>query len=192
MQGLPCPKLQDICWFVHLCLLTPLEQSISILSVNMGATDMTTSFAGNTEKDHKDPRDGAQAGFTLVELLVVLAIIALLATLIGPKVLGYLGGARRDTVQMQIRNLSSAVDLYYLSTGVYPTAEQGLNALVDAPAGQPGWSGPYIQNRSALTDPWGHAYVYAKTPTGYVITSLGRDGKPGGDGEDADITNQSQ
>ena len=135
--------------------------------------------------------DGEE-GFTLVELLVVLAIIALLATLIGPKVLGYLGGARRDTGQMQIRNLSSAVELYYLSTGFYPTDEEGLGALVDAPAGQAGWSGPYIQNRSALTDPWGHAYIYARTASGYVITSLGRDGKVGGDGEDADISSNTQ
>ena len=136
--------------------------------------------------------DDGEDGFTLVELLVVLAIIALLATLIGPKVLGYLGGARRDTGQMQIRNLASAVDLYYLSTGLYPTDEQGLGALVEAPPGQAGWSGPYIQNRSALTDPWGHPYAYAVTVSGYKITSLGRDGKVGGDGEDADISNEAQ
>ncbi|WP_149739058.1 type II secretion system major pseudopilin GspG [Rhizobium sp. RU20A] len=152
---------------------------------------MISPFEPTTLPSPDRRRADGQAGFTLVELLVVLAIIALLATLIGPKVLGYLGGARRDTVQMQIRNLSSAVDLYYLSTGTYPTPDQGLSALVDAPAGQAGWSGPYIQSRSALTDPWGHAYVYSQAGTGYVISSLGRDGKPGGEGEDADITSDT-
>jgi general secretion pathway protein G len=136
-------------------------------------------------------KDG-EDGFTLVELLVVLAIIALLATLIGPRVLGYLSGAKRDTAQMQIRNLSAAVDLYYLSTGVYPSQEQGLTALVQAPDGQVGWSGPYLQNRSALTDPWGHPYVYTQAGTGYTVSSLGRDGKAGGEGEDADLSNQTQ
>lgn len=132
-----------------------------------------------------------EAGFTLVELLVVLAIIALLATLIGPKVLGYLGGAKRDTAQMQIRNLSSAVDLYYLSTGLYPAPEQGLQALTEPPQGVAGWSGPYIQNKSALTDPWGHPYLYERTRNGYAVKSLGRDGKPGGEGEDADLTSSA-
>ncbi|SES28462.1 type II secretion system major pseudopilin GspG [Rhizobium sp. NFR03] len=130
----------------------------------------------------------AQDGFTLVELLVVLAIIAMLASLIGPKVLGYLGGARKDTASFQIRNVASAVDLYYLGTGTYPTGEQGLSALVAAPAGVSGWSGPYLQSRGALTDPWGRPYLYEPKDNGYVVSSLGRDGLPGGDGEDKDVT----
>lgn len=160
------------------------------LSFDMVWRMKVTEITGPAEENRK--QDCSQEGFTLVELLVVLAIIALLATLIGPKVLGYLGGARRDTAQMQIRNLSSAVDLYYLSTGLYPTNEQGLVALVEAPAGQAGWSGPYIQNRSALTDPWGHPYTYLRTTSGYAISSLGRDGKAGGEGEDADLSNQTK
>jgi general secretion pathway protein G len=148
-----------------------------------------TKTADDKKRTAADPSDtDTEAGFTLVELLVVLAIIAMLATLIGPKVIGYLGGARRDTAAMQIRNLSSAVDLYYLAAGTYPTQDQGLGALVEAPPGQAGWNGPYIQNKSALTDPWGHAYLYQATGKGYLIGSLGRDGKAGGSGEDADIS----
>jgi general secretion pathway protein G len=133
-------------------------------------------------------QESGQEGFTLVELLVVLAIIAMLATLIGPKVLGYLGGARRDTATAQIRNLSGAVDLYYLATGAYPSKDQGLDALITAPAGVAGWGGPYLQDKTALTDPWGRPYLYAPDGKAYSIRSLGRDGQPGGTGEDADIS----
>ncbi len=129
-----------------------------------------------------------QEGFTLVELLVVLAIIALLATLIGPKVLGYLGGARSDTARAQVRNIASAVDLYYMSTGSYPTKDQGLDALVTQPDGVPAWKGPYLQNKSALKDPWGRPYIYELTPNGYVIKTYGRSGQPGGTGEDKEIS----
>ncbi|WAJ27827.1 type II secretion system major pseudopilin GspG [Antarcticirhabdus aurantiaca] len=127
-----------------------------------------------------------EAGFTLVELLVVLAIIALVATLVGPRVLGYVGAAKADTASVQVRNISSALELYFLDTGSYPDPVAGLSALVEN-RGAPNWNGPYLKNASGLADPWGRAYAYESTGVTYRVTSLGRDGQPGGEGEDADI-----
>lgn len=132
-----------------------------------------------------------QAGFTLLELLVVLGIIALLAALIAPSVVRYLGSARTDTAQAQLKNIESAIELYYLDTGTYPTPDAGLSALTESPANVTNWRGPYIKRKEGLTDPWGKAYVY-KTPGehgSYDLYSLGRDGKEGGDGEDQDLVN---
>lgn len=134
------------------------------------------------------PDEGTDSGFTLVELLVVLAIIAMIATLVGPRVLGYIGTAKADTARTQVHNLTNAVELYYLDTGGYPKADKGLSALV-ANDGAPGWNGPYLKSQSGLTDPWGHAYVYEANAGSFRILSLGRDGAPGGAGEDADISN---
>lgn len=131
--------------------------------------------------------DRADAGFTLVELLVVLAIIAMIATLVGPRVLGYIGTAKADTARTQVHNLANAVELYYLDTGAYPQADKGLAALMTND-GSPGWNGPYLKNQSGLTDPWGRPYAYEVSPGGFRIVSLGRDGAPGGTGEDADIS----
>lgn len=129
------------------------------------------------------------SGLTLVELLVVLAILALVATLAAPQVLRYLGGARADTARSQIASLVTAVELYQLDTGTVPTTEQGLRALVDAPAGVARWRGPYLKREGALIDPWGRAYIY-KAPgakSEFDISTLGRDGQPGGSGEDQDL-----
>ncbi len=131
------------------------------------------------------PPEG-EAGFTLVELLVVLAIIALVGTLVGPRVLGYIGMAKADTASAQIRNIASAVELYYLDTGSYPAADKGLTALTGSD-GAPGWNGPYLKDAAGIQDPWGRPYAYETTGAGFRVTSLGRDGKPGGSGEDADL-----
>lgn len=128
-------------------------------------------------------------GFTLVELLVVLAIIALIGTLVGPRILGYVGTARADTATTQIRNLSNATELYYLDVGAYPAPDRGLNALV-ASDGASGWSGPYLTSASGLEDPWGRPYLYEAAAESFRITTLGRDGQPGGTGEDADIASK--
>ncbi|WP_132665601.1 type II secretion system major pseudopilin GspG [Rhizobium sp. PP-CC-3G-465] len=129
------------------------------------------------------------AGFSLVELLVVLAIIALVTSLVGPRVLGYLGSARQDTARTQIKNVETALELYYLDIGQYPSQEDGLAALVVKPNDQNVWNGPYLKGEGSLEDPWGRAYGY-QAPTAqasFRITSLGRDGAQGGDGEDRDI-----
>lgn len=139
----------------------------------------------------KNARGGAHDdGFTLVELLVVLAIIALIAAIAAPQVLRYLGSARVDAAKAQMRNLESALELLYVDAGRYPTTEEGLSALVEHPAGFTSWNGPYMKQTAALRDPWGNPYQY-KGPeglSGYSLMSFGRDGKPGGDGQDADLS----
>lgn len=128
-------------------------------------------------------------GFTLLELLVVLAILALIATFAGPQVIKYLGRAKTDAAKVQIGNLTSALDLYRLEVGDYPSGEQGLLALIEQPAGSENWNGPYLQKRAALNDPWGVAYRY-RIPgetNAFDIYTLGADNQEGGEGEDQDL-----
>jgi general secretion pathway protein G len=131
------------------------------------------------------------SGFTLLELLVVLGIIALLATVAAPQVLGYLGKARTGTSKAQISAISTALELYALDVGTYPSQQVGLNALVQAPARAGAWKGPYLKKAEGLVDPWGHSYQY-KFPGpggGPQVYTLGRDNNPGGTGEDQDVAN---
>lgn len=135
------------------------------------------------------PRLLSSKGFTLLELLVVVAIIGLLAGYVGPKYFGQLGKAEVKAARAQISALEKALDHYRLDTGHYPSTEQGLAALVKKPGTEPKWAGPYLQKDVPL-DPWGKAFLY-KSPGqhgDFDLSSLGRDGKPGGSGEDADIT----
>ena len=129
-------------------------------------------------------------GFTLIELLVVLAILTLLAGLVGPKVLSQLGGAKAKTAGVQINDLQKALDIFKLDVGRYPTTEEGLDALVKKPGSANGWTGPYLKG-GVPTDPWSHPYRYANPgPNGGIeILSLGADGAPGGEGENADVRN---
>jgi general secretion pathway protein G len=129
-------------------------------------------------------------GFTLIELLVVLVILGLLAGLVGPKVLGYLGGSRTKTAKLQIEQFGAALDLYKLDNGTYPDSEQGLQALAAAPAGAPGWHGPYVSKAKLPDDPWGHAYHYRMPGQhgDYDIWSYGSDNQEGGEGEAQDVT----
>lgn len=144
-----------------------------------------------TLKKKRRGGDSGESGFTLVELLVVLAIIALIATLVAPQVLRYLGSARTNAAKAQIRNIESALELYYVDNAKYPTADEGLNALVTAPPGESHWNGPYLKGSTGLTDPWGRPYIYElkADASGVVVQTLGRDGKPGGTGEDQDVGN---
>ncbi|WP_143890178.1 type II secretion system major pseudopilin GspG [Tepidimonas alkaliphilus] len=128
-------------------------------------------------------------GFTLVELLVVLVILTLLAGLVGPRILDQLGGAKSKTVAVQIADLEKALDLFRLDVGRYPTTEEGLQALIKAPAGVKGWNGPYLKGDLPV-DPWGNPYHYTLRDGRVEIISYGADGAPGGEGENADIRNK--
>ena len=136
-------------------------------------------------------RSASEAGFTLLELLVVLGIIALLATVAGPQVLRYLGKARTDTAKAQISAISTALELYALDNGSFPSQEAGLSALVQPPPNDATWHGPYLKRAEGLIDPWGQPYHY-KFPGRQGppdVFTLGRDNAPGGTGEDQDIAN---
>ncbi len=133
-------------------------------------------------------------GFTLIEILVVIAVIAMLAALVGPNVFQHVGSARDATAKSQIEMLGAALDAYRLDNARYPTSEQGLAALQDPPTTDPvprNWRGPYLR-KAIPTDPWGGEYLYVSpgevNTNGYDLVSLGADGEPGGEGEDADIT----
>ena len=133
----------------------------------------------------------AARGFTLIEMLVVIAIIALLAGLVGPAVMDRLGGAKSKTAGIQITDLDKSLELFKLDVGRYPTNAEGLQALVTKPAAANGWNGPYLKG-GLPSDPWGNAYRYANPgPNGGIeILSLGADNAPGGEGENADVRNK--
>ncbi|QUP53330.1 type II secretion system major pseudopilin GspG [Ralstonia syzygii] len=130
-------------------------------------------------------------GFTLLELLVVVAIIGLLAAYVGPRYFAQLGKSEIGVAKAQLQAFEKAVDQYRLDTGHFPTTEQGLKALTSAPTGETRWGGPYLKKDVPL-DPWGHAYEYRQPGANgreYDIVSYGRDGAAGGEGENADLTN---
>ena len=137
----------------------------------------------------------ASAGFTLIEMLVVLTIISLIIGLVGPKVLGYLAESRVKTAKLQIESFNSALDLFYMDVGRYPTDSEGLKVLVMRPAEAEVWNGPYVKGGRIPKDPWGHPYQYHilsdHTPP-YEITSLGPDGRGGGMGRAIDASNAGQ
>lgn len=135
---------------------------------------------------------GYRRGFTLIELIVVLIVIGLLAGLVAPQILGRVSEARTTTAKAQIELLGLALENYRLDNGVYPSTAQGLVALRTKPAGSPAplnWRGPYVK-KTIPADPWGKSYDYESPGIidrqGFDLASLGRDGKPGGTGEDAD------
>ncbi|KNG93782.1 type II secretion system major pseudopilin GspG [Pseudaestuariivita atlantica] len=135
-------------------------------------------------------RTGPRSGITILEVLIVLAVIAMIAAVVGPRLIGYLGRAKSETAQLQIQQIGNALQLFYIDTGRYPTNAEGLAVLMTAPAGDVTWSGPYLDSAEALSDPWGRAYVYAEPSDDGSpgITSLGRDGVRGGTGEDRDLS----
>lgn len=130
-------------------------------------------------------------GFTLLELLVVLVILGLLASFVGPRYFDQLGRSNAKVARTQIDALEKALEHYRLDTGRYPTTEQGLAALTERPTDEGRWAGPYLK-KQVPADPWGHPYAYraGAGPQGFEIQSLGADGKPGGEGENADIRSQ--
>jgi general secretion pathway protein G len=134
-------------------------------------------------------RRGGEAGFTLVEILVVITIIGLIMGLVGPRVLNYLGEAKTKASKIQIDSFASALDLYFLDIGRYPNTNEGLGALAQRPGNIAGWNGPYLKGGAVPADPWGNAYLY-RSPSEhgpYEIMSHGSDGQEGGTGTAADI-----
>ena len=131
------------------------------------------------------------AGFTLLELLVVIVIIGLLAAYVGPKYFAQLGKSEVTVAKSQIEAFGKALDTYRLDVGTYPSTEEGLNALLVKPSAAARWNGPYL-SKALPQDPWGHAYMYKSPGTkgDFEILSYGKDGQPGGTGENADISNQ--
>lgn len=134
-----------------------------------------------------------RTGFTLIEILVVIAVLAMLAALVAPNVFQHVGTAKDATARSQIELLGAALDSYRLDNGRYPTTEQGLEALQTMPTLEPlpsNWRGPYLR-KAVPPDPWGAPFIYFSpgemNPRGYDLLSLGADGEPGGEGEDADI-----
>ena len=129
------------------------------------------------------------AGFTLIEMLVVLVIIGLISSLVGPRVLNYLTDARSKAAKLQMEAFSSSLDLYFLDTGRYPSSSEGLAALVRRSGNQESWNGPYLKGGQVPNDPWGNQYIY-RSPAErlpFEIISLGADGREGGTGSAADL-----
>lgn len=129
-------------------------------------------------------------GFTLMELMVVLLIIAAISAIAVPMYMNHLAKARVQTASVQVKQLGTILDMYRLDVGHYPSSAEGLQSLVTAPPGVDRWAGPYLKNKEALTDPWGDPYQY-RSPGDhgkYDLWSNGADGTEGGEGENADIT----
>jgi general secretion pathway protein G len=133
------------------------------------------------------------AGFTLLELLVVLVILGMLAALVGPKAIDYLGTSKTKTAKLQIQQFGQGLELYKLEVGRYPNTQEGLRALVQAPPGAAGWNGPYLKGiKTVPKDPWNNDYRYTspgRHNKDFDLSSLGLDGREGGDGENKDVNN---
>jgi general secretion pathway protein G len=139
-------------------------------------------------------RRRSERGYTLVEILVVITIIGLIMALVGPRVLNYLTESKVKTARIQIQSFASALDLFYLDAGRYPTSAEGLAVLARPTAGITAWNGPYLKGGLVPNDPWGKPYLYRSPGEhgAYDVVSLGSDGQEGGTGTAADITSWPQ
>jgi len=134
---------------------------------------------------------GRRAGFTLLELMVVLLILVLLASIAAPRVTNYLRRAKLETAKIQVEALSAAVDSFHLDNGRFPTTSEGLNVLIQRPTDASAWDGPYVKKAESLIDPWGHPYHYRFPGVhgDYDVYSLGADPREDGKNEAHDIGN---
>ena len=137
-----------------------------------------------------DFRKKLNTGFTLIELLVVLVILGLLAGLVGPNVMKYVGSSKVDVAKAQLEDLSAGLDLFKLDVGRYPDDEEGLHVLVDATDDVIGWNGPYLRKKRLPLDPWNSAYIYSypSDENEYELYTLGADRQEGGTGENRDLS----
>ena len=145
-------------------------------------------FTANEKRERR--HKASEEGFTLVEMLVVITIIGLIMGLIGPRVLNYLSESKVKAARIQLQSFSSALDLFYLDAGRYPSASEGLGALMQRTPGVAAWNGPYLKGNSLPNDPWNHSYLYRSPGEHgpYEIISYGADGQEGGTGTAADIS----
>ncbi len=132
-----------------------------------------------------------QKGFTLLELMVVLLILALLATIATPQVMKHFAKAKSQTARIQVTALASSVEFFHLDLGRYPTQVEGLKTLIERPGSEAKWDGPYIKQADSLNDPWGRPYKYRFPGQhgAFDVYTLGSDGKEGGDGDAKDVGN---
>ncbi len=146
--------------------------------------------ADNRRHGYRSAARHGERGFTLVEILVVITIIGLIMGLVGPRVLNYLTESKAKAAKIQIESFASALDLFYLDTGRYPTSSEGLGALVQRPGSIASWNGPYVKGGTIPNDPWGNPYVYRSPGQHgtYDLISYGSDGQEGGTGAASDIT----
>ena len=153
-----------------------------------------TCIEGRTNRasapaDGRSYRYQRKRGFTLLELLVVMVIIGLLAAYVGPRYFAQLGRSEQGAAKAQIEALAKALDAYRLDTGHYPSTSVGLGALVTKPADEARWQGPYLQ-KAVPPDPWGRAFIYRSPGINddFDLTSFGKDGRPGGEADNADVS----
>ena len=145
----------------------------------------------NKDRTAMRRHNGREAGFTLLELLVVLAILGLLAAIVGPQVIKYLDSSKSQSARVQAKNVAAALNLFKLDVSRFPTPEEGVTALIKQPPNVPNWNGPYLPEQSAIIDPWGRPYLL-RIPGEHGdvdVYSLGSDGQPGGTGEARDVGN---
>lgn len=135
-------------------------------------------------KTSKHSATKRKRGFTLIEMLIVMAIIGLIAALVGPSIIGGFGRGQRATAAAQISNIEQALDTYRIDVGRYP---ESLEGLVENDIGRDSWTGPYLRDDSVPLDPWGNEYHYERDGNDFILLSYGADGEPGGEGDDADI-----
>jgi general secretion pathway protein G len=143
----------------------------------------------NEQKQSENP--SKEAGYTLTELVIVIAVLGILAAAITPAVLGRFNTSQQRSAALQAGTLAAAMDEFFVDIGRYPTAEEGVQALLTTPSDLAGWSGPYVRSERTLSDPWGNAYVIVPSESDNVppsIVSYGSDGASGGEGLAADIT----